>query len=158
MAEIGVGLIGFGLAGKAFHAPVIRAVPGLRLAAILQRNGSEAAEAYPDVRIVRSAEELLTIPEIRLVVIATPNDTHHDLAMRCMEAGRDVVVDKPFTTTVQEAVSLVRFAREQKRLLTVYQNRRYDSDFQVIQELVTGGKLGRIVRFESNYDLSLIHI
>ena len=152
MAEIGVGLIGFGLAGRAFHAPVIRAVPGLRLVAILQRGGSEAAEAYPDVRIVRSVEELLAIPEIRLVVIATPNDTHHDLAMCCLQAGRDVVVDKPFTTTVQEAISLVRFAREHKRLLTVYQNRRYDSDFQVIQALVTGGRLGRIVRFESNYD------
>jgi scyllo-inositol 2-dehydrogenase (NADP+) len=152
LAEIGVGLIGFGLAGRAFHAPVIRAVPGLRLVAILQRSGSEAAEAYPGLRIVRSVEELLAIAQIRLVVIATPNDTHHDLAMRCMAEGRDVVVDKPFATTVQEAISLVRFAREQQRLLTVYQNRRYDSDFQVIQGLVTGGSLGRIVRFESNYD------
>jgi predicted dehydrogenase len=152
LAEIGVGLIGFGLAGRAFHAPVIQAVPGLRLAAILQRSGPEAAEAYPDVRIVRSVEELLAIPEIQLVVIATPNDTHHDLARRCLEAGRDVVVDKPLTTTVRAAISLVKSAREHKRLLTVYQNRRYDSDFQAIRELVAGGTLGRVVRFESNYD------
>jgi scyllo-inositol 2-dehydrogenase (NADP+) len=152
VAEIGVGLIGFGLAGKAFHAPVIRVVPGLRLAAILQRSGSEAAKKYPDVRLVGSVDELLAIPEIRLVVIATPNETHYELARRCLEAGRDVVVDKPFTTTVAEAISLVRLAKEQKRLLTVYQNRRYDSDFQVVRGLVVEGRLGRVVRFESNYD------
>jgi scyllo-inositol 2-dehydrogenase (NADP+) len=149
---IGVGLIGFGLAGQAFHAPVIRAVPGLRLAAILQRSGSEAAQAYPDVRIVRSVDELLAMPDLRLVVIATPNNTHYELARRCLANGRDVVVDKPFTTTMQEAISLAQFARKRQRLLTVYQNRRYDSDFQALRGLVTEGKLGRILRFESNYD------
>jgi scyllo-inositol 2-dehydrogenase (NADP+) len=149
---IEVGLIGFGLAGRSFHAPVIRAVPGLRLAAILQRKGSEAAEAYPDVRIVRSLEELLAIPEICLVAIATPNETHYPYARQCLAAGRDVVVDKPFTTTFEEAVDLVQFAKETGRLLTVYQNRRYDGDFSAIRELVAGGSLGRIVRFETNYD------
>ena len=149
---IEVGLVGFGLAGRAFHAPVIRAVPGLRLAAILQRSGNEAAEKYPDVRIVRTLDELLTFKEIRLVVIATPNDTHYALAQQCLAAGRDVLVDKPFTTTLEEAIALVEFARKQGRLLTVYQNRRYDGDFQAIAELVASGVLGRIVRFESNYD------
>jgi predicted dehydrogenase len=149
---IEVGLIGFGLAGRAFHAPVIRAVPGLRLAAILQRSGSEAAEKYPGVRIVRSLEELLAIEEIRLIVIATPNDTHCPLARQCLAAGRDVVVDKPFATTLEEASSLVQFAKRAGRLLTVYQNRRYDGDFQAIRELVAAGTLGRIVRFETSYD------
>jgi scyllo-inositol 2-dehydrogenase (NADP+) len=149
---IEVGLIGYGLAGRAFHAPVIRAVPGLHLAAILQRNGSEAAENYPDVRIVRSLEELLAIKEIRLVVIATPNDTHYPFARQCLAADRDVVVDKPFTTTLEEAISLVQFAKDKGRLLTVYQNRRYDSDFQAIRQLVEAGTLGRIVRFETSYD------
>jgi predicted dehydrogenase len=149
---IEVGLVGFGLAGRAFHAPVIRAVPGLRLAAILQRSGNEAAEKYPDVRIVRSVEELLAMREVRLVVIATPNDTHYSLARTCLEAGRDVVVDKPFTTTLEEAKSLVQFAKETRRLLTVYQNRRYDGDFAAIRKLVEEGTLGRIVRFETNYD------
>src|SRR5712664_748393 len=149
---IEVGLIGFGLAGRAFHAPVIRAVPGLHLAAILQRSGAEAAELYPDVRIVRSMNELLGIPEIRLVVIATPNETHYPLARQCLEAGRDVVVDKPFTTSLEEAVSLVQIAKGAKRLLTVYQNRRYDGDFQAIRQLVAAGTLGRIVRFETAYD------
>ena len=149
---IEVGLIGFGLAGRAFHAPVIRAVPGLRLSAILQRSGNEAAEKYPDVPIVRNMDELLAIEEIRLIVIATPNDTHGPFTRQCLKAGRDVVVDKPFTTTLQEAVSLVQFAKESGRLLTVYQNRRYDGDFQAIRQLVTAGTLGRIVRFETSYD------
>src|SRR6266852_3058449 len=149
---IEVGLIGFGLAGRAFHAPVIRAVPGLHLAAILQRSGAEAAEKYPDVRIVRSVDELLAIPEIRLAVIATPNETHYPFARQCLEAGRDVVVDKPFTTTVAEAVSLVQFAKKTNRVLTVYQNRRYDGDFQAIRQIIEAGKLGRIVRFETSYD------
>jgi len=152
MQSIEVGLIGFGLAGRAFHAPVIRAVLGLRLTAILQRSGNEAAEKYHDVRIVRSLEELLAISEIRLVVIATPNDTHCLLAAQCLAAGRDVVVDKPFTATLEEAKSLVAFAKERGRLITVYQNRRYDGDFQAIRKLVADGTLGRIVRFETNYD------
>ncbi|HEX3542968.1 MAG TPA: oxidoreductase [Candidatus Acidoferrum sp.] len=149
---IDVGLIGFGLAGRAFHAPVIRATPGLRLAAILQRSGNEAAERYPDVRIVRSVEELLAIPDIRLVVIATPNETHAPLARQCLEAGRDVLVDKPFATTLKKAAGLVALARERGRLITVYQNRRYDGDFHAIRQVVADGTLGRIVRFETNYD------
>lgn len=149
---IEVGLVGFGLAGRAFHAPVIRAVPGLRLAAILQRSGTEAAEKYPDVQIVRSMDELLAIREIRLVVIATPNATHYPFAKQCLEAGRDVLVDKPFATTLEEAKSLVEIAEKTGRLLTVYQNRRYDGDFQAIRQLVEAGTLGHIVRFETTYD------
>jgi scyllo-inositol 2-dehydrogenase (NADP+) len=147
-----VGLVGFGLAGRSFHAPVIRAVPGLRLAAIVQRNGNDAAAKYPDVRIVRTLVELLSIREIRLVVIATPNDSHYPLAHRCLTAGRDVLVDKPFTTTLEKAITLVQLAKKQERVITVYQNRRYDGDFQAIAKLVASGTLGRIVRFESNYD------
>lgn len=149
---IEVGLVGFGLAGRAFHAPVIRAVPGLHLAAIVQRAGNEAAEKYPDVRIVRSLDELLAIREIQLVVIATPNDTHFPFAQQCLEAGRDVVVDKPFTTTAEEARSLMALAKKCGRLITVYQNRRYDGDFQAIRRLVAKKTLGRIVRFETHYD------
>lgn len=149
---IEVGLIGYGLAGRAFHAPVIRAVPGMHLAAILQRTGNEAAEKYPDIRIVRSLDELLAIREIRLTVVATPNDTHYSVARECLEAGRDVVVDKPFATTLDEARSLVELAEKAGRLITVYQNRRYDGDFQAMRQVVESGALGHIVRFETNYD------
>lgn len=149
---IDVGLVGFGLAGRAFHAPVIRAVPGLRLAAMVQRNGNEAATRYPDVRVVRTLVELLNIREIRLVVIATPNDSHYQLAHRCLAAGRDVLVDKPFTTTLEKAKALVEFAKKQGRLITVYQNRRYDGDFQALLQIVKSGVLGKIASFEANYD------
>ena len=149
---IDVGLIGFGLAGRAFHAQVIRATPGLRLAAIVQRSGNEAAEKYPDVRVVRSVGELLGISEIRVVVIATPNETHAPIARECLEAGRDAVVDKPFATTLAEAEALVDLAKKLGRLITVYQNRRYDGDFQAMRQIVADGVLGRIVRFETNYD------
>jgi scyllo-inositol 2-dehydrogenase (NADP+) len=155
---IDVGLIGFGLAGRSFHSPVIRAVPGLRLAVIVQRSGNEAATLYPDARIVRSVEELLAISDIRLAVIATPNDTHYRIARQCLDAGRDVVVDKPLAPTLDEALELVKFARERGRLLTVYQNRRFDGDFQAVQKLVASGDLGRIVRFESNYDRFRPHL
>src|SRR5438093_3097652 len=143
---IEVGLIGFGLAGRAFHAPVIRAVPGLHLAAIFERSGAEAAEKYPDVRIVRSVDELLAILEIQLVVIATPNQTHYPFARQCLEAGRDVVVDKPFTTTLEEAEQLVQLAKKTGRLLTVYHNRRFDGDSQAIRQVVEAGTLGQLVR------------
>jgi len=149
---INVGLIGFGLAGRSFHAPVISAVPGMRLAAILQRQGDEAAIAYPQAKIVRSLDELLAIPDLQLIVIATPNDTHAPFARAALAAGRNVVVDKPFTTSYQESVDLVKFAEKFGKLLTVYQNRRYDGDFQAIRQLVAEGALGRIVRFETNYD------
>lgn len=149
---IDVGLIGFGLAGRCFHAPIISAVPGLRVAAILQRNGSEAALLYPHARMVRSVEELLSLEQIRLVVVATPNETHVPLTQLCLAAGRDVVVDKPFAPTLHEAEALVKFAAERKRLLTVYHNRRWDSDFQAIHKFVGQGALGRIVLFETNYD------
>src|SRR5256885_12847477 len=136
---INVGLIGFGLAGRSFHAPVIRAVPGLHLAAILQRTGNEAADLYPDARIVRSLDELLSIPDIQLIVVASPNDTHHPYTRQCLAAGRDVFVDKPFTNTLEEAVDLVKFARDRGRLLTVYPKRRFDGDFQALQQLVADG-------------------
>src|SRR6267378_1352345 len=120
---ITVGLVGFGFAGKTFHAPVIRAVQGLRLAAIVQRSGSPPDSRYPDVEFVRNVEDLLT-RAIDLVVIATPNPSHHPIAKQCLVAGRHVVIDKPFTTTVAEAAELVRLAHDKRRVLSAYQNRR----------------------------------
>lgn len=149
---IDVGLIGFGVAGRAFHAPIIHAVSGLRLAAILQRSGSSAQEIYPQARVVRSLDELLSIESIRLIAIATPNTSHFSLAKLCLEAGRDIVVDKPFTITVKEARELIELAEKLGRLITVYHDRRFDGDFHTVRQLIASGELGRIVRFESHYD------
>jgi predicted dehydrogenase len=130
----------------------------LQLAAIVQRSGNEAASLYPGARIVRSVEELLKISHIQLVVIATPNETHSRIARQCLDAGRDVVVDKPLAPTLDEALELAKFARASGRLLTVYHNRRFDGDFQALHQLVAGGRLGRIVRLESNYDRFRPHL
>jgi scyllo-inositol 2-dehydrogenase (NADP+) len=147
-----VGLIGFGMAGQAFHAPVIRGVAGMELACILERRGTKAKEKYPDVRVARDLDELLADKEIRLCVIATPNDSHFALARACLLAGRDVVVDKPFAPTLAEADTLVRLATEHRRLITVYQDRRWDGDFGTIRKIVKSGQLGTIVEYECRYD------
>jgi predicted dehydrogenase len=147
-----VGLIGFGMAGQAFHAPVIRGVPGMELACILERRGTRAQEKYPEVAVARTLDELLADKAIQLCVIATPNDSHFELAKACLSAGRDVVVDKPFAPTLGESEELVRLAAERGRLITVYQDRRWDGDFGTVKEIVASGKLGKVVEYECRYD------
>ncbi len=152
MRTIQVGLVGFGLGGRVFHAPIIRAVPGLQLSAIVERSGNTARSIYPDVRVVRSVDELLSIESIELVVVTTPNSSHLPIARQCLQAGRNVVVDKPFATTYAEAAEMVRIAEERKRLITVYQNRRWDGDFQTLRQVIKEGALGRLVHFESHLE------
>ena len=147
---LNVGLVGFGFAGKVFHAPVIRAVQGLRLTTIVQRRGTPDP-LYADVEFVRSVDELLQRP-IDLVVVATPNTSHHPIAKQCLLAGRHVVVDKPFTTTLAEAEDLVETAARQQRIVTVYQDRRYTGDFVTLLKVVTEGAVGRVVTYESHFD------
>jgi scyllo-inositol 2-dehydrogenase (NADP+) len=146
---VNVGLVGFGFAGRVFHAPVIRAVQGLRLTTIVQRSGTD--RPYADVDFVRSVAELLTRP-IDLVVIATPNPSHHPIAQQCLKAGRHVVVDKPFTTTVSEAEELLQLGKEQRRVISAYQNRRYTGDFATLRNVLSEGVLGRVTSFESHFD------
>jgi predicted dehydrogenase len=147
-----VGLIGFGLAGQAFHAPVIRGVKGMELACILERHGCKAKEKYPDVRVARTLEEMLSDKSIGLCVVATPNDSHFPNTKACLEAGRDVVVDKPFTPTMAEAEQLVRLAADRGRLVTVYQDRRWDGDFQTIKKLLKSGAVGAVAEYEARFD------
>ena len=147
-----VGLVGFGFASKVFHAPVIRAVEGLRLTTIVQRSGSgDPPPGYADVEFVRSVDELLKRP-VDLVVVATPNTSHHPIAKQSLLAGRHVVVDKPFTVTLAEAEELVRLGKEAGRLLCVYQERRYTGDCVTVQKIVSDGALGRVVTFEHHFD------
>ncbi len=149
---LNVGLVGFGFAGKTFHAPVIGAVEGLRLTTIVQRHGGGAPDPrYADVEFVRSVDELLS-RAVDLVVIATPNTSHHPIAKQCLQAGRHVVIDKPFTTTVAEADELVQLAAAQRRVLSIYQNRRYVGDFVTLRALLSQGALGRVTMFEAHFD------
>ncbi len=149
---IRAGIIGFGLGGRIFHAPFLQAVDGLELAAILERHGNDAAEAYPGVPIVRSVKELLEQPELELVVVTTPPSTHYQLARQCLEAGKHVVIDKPFTPGSAQALRLIGLARSQKVLLSAYQNRRWDGDFLTLQKLIADGELGRVVSLESRFE------
>src|SRR5690349_20846586 len=149
---LNVGLVGFGFAGKTFHAPVIRVVEGLRLTSIVQRHvGGAPDPRYADVEFVRSVDELLS-RAVDLVVIATPNTSHHPIAKQCLLAGRHVVVDKPFTPTVAEAEELIRLSKELQRVLSVYQNRRYVADFVTVQHLLAQGAVGRVVTSELHFD------
>jgi scyllo-inositol 2-dehydrogenase (NADP+) len=152
MKPIRVGLIGFGFSGRIFQANAIEAVAGLELAAIVQRSGAEAAAAFPHVKIVPTVEALLGDASIRLVVVATPNATHLPIARQCLLADRDVVIDKPFALSSVEAADLIQLARSHKRLLSVYQNRRWDGDFLTVRKLLDSDELGRLVLFESHYD------
>ena len=148
---INVGVVGFGLAGKVFHAPFIRLVEGFHLSAIMRRSG-EPDPKYGDVKFVRSVDALLADTSIELVVVATPNDLHAPIARQCLEAGRHVVVDKPFTCTLAEAEDLVALAEKKQRIVTVFQNRRWDGDFKTAKRILNEGALGRVVIYESHFD------
>ena len=149
---IRVGVIGFGMAGRYFHTAVIAETPGLELACIVQRSGNAAAEAYPNVKIARSIEEMLADESIRLVVVATPSSEHYEHAAQCLRAGKNVVVDKPFVLKADEARKLIEIAHEHKVLLSVYQNRRWEGDHVTLKGVLAAGELGRVVVFESHID------
>jgi len=151
-SAIRAGVIGYGLGGRVFHTAFINAVPGLELAAIVQRKGNEAAQAYPNATIYRSVEELLADPSVQLVSVTTSNQTHFELGKQCLQAGKHVVIDKPFTLTSSEAAELIKIARERNLVLSAFQNRRWDGDFRTIRDLLSRGVLGRVVVFESHYD------
>src|SRR5262249_23618 len=147
-----VGLIGFGLGGYAFHAPMIRGVEGMELACVLERHTNNAKARYPDVRIARNLDEMLSDKSINLVVVTTPNDTHYSYTKASLEAGRQVGVDKPMTPTMAEAEELVQLAAERKLLMSVYQDRRWDGAFLTVKKLIHSGGLGEVAEYESRFD------
>lgn len=148
---IKTGVIGFGLAGRVFHAPFVHAVQGLQLTHIVQRSGDEAARAYPAVTVLRSAEDLFQ-SDVDLVVVATPNRTHVPLARAAMEAGKHVVIDKPFAPTSAEAEELNALATKKGVLLAPFHNRRFDGDFLTLQHLLLTGETGRPITLLSRFD------
>ncbi len=150
--EIDVGIVGFGLGGRVFHAPFVNAVNGLRLAAIVQRKGDGAAKAYPGAQVVRSLDELLANQAIGLIVVTTPSATHFELAKQVLEAGKHVVIDKPFTATSEQALELDRLAKSKGLMAVPFHNRRWDGDFLTVKKLIAEKALGRLVTFESHFD------
>ena len=148
-AGIRVALIGFGNAGRVLHAPLISATPGLALAVIGSRQGDLAGSAYPGVEVVADPLAAASHPRADLVVIATPNATHAELAEAALRAGKHVVVDKPFTISLAEARALAATALDTDRLCSVFQNRRWDSDFLGIAGALAAGRIGRVVELRS---------
>ena len=152
MQPIRTGLIGYGTAGAVFHAPLIAAAPGLRLTAIASRRADEIARDFPEAKAYENPQSLIDDPDIELVVVATPNETHAALARAALEAGKHVVVDKPFTLDAGEAEALIALADAAGRKLSVFQNRRWDSDFLTVRRLVDDGRLGEIAYYEAHFD------
>jgi scyllo-inositol 2-dehydrogenase (NADP+) len=146
------GVVGYGAAAQFMHLPFIVTNPKFQLQTILQRKGNEAQEKYPSVKIVRSLEEMLADESLELVVITTPNDSHFEYAWRALEAGKHVLLEKPFTITSADAKKLIVQSEKKNRILSVYQNRRYVSDFLTIRQLLKENVLGEIVEFEAHYD------
>lgn len=151
-SDLSVGLVGYGMAGRVFHAPVIEATEGLRLARVVERRTRESPKRYPLVEVVPDAAGLFADREVDVVAIATPNATHFELAREALLSGKHVVVDKPFTTSTARADELIALARERGLVLTVFQNRRWDGDYLTVRTIVDGGLLGRLVSFESSFD------
>jgi predicted dehydrogenase len=154
---IGVGLVGYGLAGRSFHAPFVAAVEGLRLAAIVTADPerrAHAAREHPETTILDSVDELLGRADVEVVVVASPNRSHVPIGIRALEAGRHVVVDKPIATDVAGAERLIDTATRTGRLLTVFQNRRWDGDALTIRRLIAEGALGTIDSLESRFERS----
>jgi len=149
---LNVGLIGFGLSGRYFHAPFLSVNPRFKLKTVVERSKNEAQEFDPAIENARSVEELLADPTIDLVFICTPNDTHFSYAMDALENGKHIVIEKPFANTEGEARQLFEVAERNGLVAMAYQNRRWDSDFLTIQKLITAGQLGEIVEYESRYD------
>jgi predicted dehydrogenase len=144
--DVRVGLIGYGYAGKVLHAPLIRAVPGLKLTTVASSKPDEVRADLGDVKVCSPAE--LIQSDLDVVVIVTPNTEHFPLAMAAMKAGKDVVVDKPFTLNLAEARQLVDYASQNKHMLTVFQNRRWDSEVRSVKDALSRGLVGRVVQFD----------
>lgn len=147
-----VGLIGYGLAGSVFHAPLLQHTPGLQLHSIVSSQRDSLMRRFTDVHIHAELEPLVADPAVDAVVIATPNAQHAPLAIAALRAGKHVLVDKPFTLSVVEAEAVIAAAREADRVVTVFQNRRFDADFLTLQKWVAGGTSGEIAECHSHFD------
>jgi predicted dehydrogenase len=152
MAPIRTALVSFGISSRTFHAPFLTTMPGYSLDAVVERNSDLASGKYPWIRTYRSLEALLSDDAIELVVITAPNDTHFPYAKACLEAGKHVVVEKPFTIRSSEALELCRLSERTGRICSVYHNRRYVADFLTMRDILAQGMLGELHTFTAHYD------
>ncbi|QJU56416.1 oxidoreductase [Sphingomonas sp. AP4-R1] len=152
MQEIGVGLIGYGLAGRAFHAPYVAVTPGMTLHAVVSRDAAKVHAGLPGMDVVPDVAALVARDDVDLVIVASPDELHAEHALAALAAGKHVLIDKPFATTLADARRIAAEGEARGRIVTVFQNRRWDADFRTLQRLIAGGELGEIVELESRFD------
>lgn len=152
MEPIKTALCSFGMSGWVFHAPFLSVHPGFTFYGVWERSKNLAQQKYPDVKVFRTYEELLADAAIELVIVNTPSFTHYEYAKQALLAGKHLIVEKPFTATVAQAEELIALAAKQNRMLSVYQNRRYDSDYKTMKQVLAEGLLGDMKEAEFHYD------
>lgn len=152
MQPINTALCSYGMSGHVFHAPFISENVNFNLYGVFERTKNEAQKHYPSIKTFRSLDDMLADKNIELVVVNTPNITHFEFTKKAILAGKHVIIEKPFTATVAEAEELIRLAKEHNVIMSVYHNRRYDSDFKTVKSVITQGLLGEIVEAELHYD------
>ena len=151
-STVKTGICSFGMSGKLFHAPFVHAHPGYELSAIVERTTNDSRKKYPASKLYRSIEELISDDELQLIIVNTPTYTHHEYAKLALEAGKNVVVEKPFMMTVKQAEEIAELAAKKNVLLSVYQNRRYDGDYLAVKNVLQQNLLGELREVEIRYD------
>ena len=149
---INTGILSFGMSGKVFHAPFLNLHPGFELTAVVERSEKRALQFYPDIRSYDSVDALLTDPEIELVVVNTPTPTHFEFALKALQAGKHVLQEKAFTINSEQAFALFKEARERNLHVLPYQNRRFDTDFLSVRDVLATGQLGKLVEVHIRFD------
>ncbi|MDF1574266.1 MAG: Gfo/Idh/MocA family oxidoreductase [Bacteroidales bacterium] len=152
MKAINTALCSYGMSGLVFHGPLLETHPGYKVGKILERHRHDSRGRHQGARLVRDFEAIIGDPSIELVVVNTPDHLHMDMASRAMEAGKHVVVEKPFTLKTGDADRLIEISEKQGVMLSVYQNRRWDGVYLTVKEVLASGKLGRLVDFEVHFD------
>ena len=152
MQQIKTALLSYGMSGKLFHAPFLDVLPQFSFYAVWERSKNLAQLKYSDVITYRTLEELLADDDVELVIVNTPNYTHYEYTKKALQAGKNVIVEKPFVVNVEEGEELVNLAKQKGKVLSVYQNRRFDSDYKTVKRIVEEGWLGEIVEAEFHFD------
>ena len=152
METIKTAIIAFGKSAARFHAPFLHVNSGFQICKVLERHRQESLKRYSYVEVIRDLESILDDPEIELAVVTSPNPTHYDIASQLLDAGKHVIMEKPFTVTVEEAEKLKKLADKNGRILSPFHNRRWDGDFRTVKNIHQEQMLGEIVEFETHFD------
>ncbi len=152
MEPINTAIASYGMSGIVFHGPLLETHSGFRICKILERHKHDSADRHPGALLVRGYDEILKDPEIELVIVNTPDYLHFGMAMEALDAGKHIVVEKPFALKSEEAEKIIALGREKGLMVSVFQNRRWDGDFLTVKKVIEDGSLGRLVSFESHFD------